>query len=242
MNPRELVEFLNEYLSIMTDVIIARTGTIDKFIGDAIMTIFGTPVRRDDDARRALQTAVDINNALVEFNKRYTNLKDRIKIGIGIHTGEVVVGNIWSDKRLDYTVIGDNVNLSSRIESLTVYYGCPILIPENTYVCIEEEFSNEEFLIREIDKVVVKGKIQSVGIYEIMLFSDDDEKQKKTAAIQVFEQGLQLYRLRDFYKALSVFERIKHDKASRIYKLRCEQLIKNPPDESWDGTFVMKTN
>ncbi len=165
MSPEQVVEILNDYLSSMTDVIFRHEGTIDKFIGDAVMTTFGAPVQRDDDVVRAFRAARDMIFALDEFNHRHPELRSRLEIGIGLHSGEVIAGNIGSAKRLDYTVIGDNVNLTSRIEGLTKHYGCRILataaVVEGLRKCGVDPAS------REIDTVIVQGKTKPVVIYEL---------------------------------------------------------------------------
>lgn len=165
----EVVLFLNDYLSRMTDVIFRFNGTIDKFIGDAIMTIFGAPFKQDDDALRAVKSAVAMIYELEKLNQKMVNPQDKLQVGIGIHTGEAIVGNIGSDRRLDYTVIGDNVNLASRIEGLTKHYNCSILISETTYKQVEGKYSlNDGLEIREIDKVIVKGKSNPITVYEVV--------------------------------------------------------------------------
>lgn len=166
----EVVLFLNEYLSRMTDVIFKFNGTIDKFIGDAIMTVFGAPFKNEDDALRAVKTAVEMIRELTKLNQKMDLGSDDLKVGIGIHTGEAIVGNIGSDRRLDYTVIGDNVNLASRIEGLTKHYGCSILISDTTYLQIEGKYGDSDgFVVREIDRVVVKGKSKAITIYEVVV-------------------------------------------------------------------------
>lgn len=168
----EVVLFLNDYLSRMTDIIFQFNGTIDKFIGDAIMTIFGAPFKREDDALRAVKSAVEMIREIKRLNQKRKDIEDQIQVGIGIHTGEAIVGNIGSDRRLDYTVIGDNVNLASRIEGLTKHYNCPILISEATFQQIHGKYSLDDgFAIREIDKVIVKGKSKPITIYEVICFS-----------------------------------------------------------------------
>lgn len=153
----------------MTEVIFKFNGTIDKFIGDAIMTIFGAPFKRDDDALRAVKSAVAMIREIESINEVMANPEDKLQVGIGIHTGEAIVGNIGSDRRLDYTVIGDNVNLASRIEGLTKHYQCSILISEATFKQLEGKFSDEDgFLIREIDQVIVKGKSKPITVYEVV--------------------------------------------------------------------------
>lgn len=164
MSPERVVDLLNDYLSTMTEVIFRNEGTIDKFIGDAIMTTFGTPVSRPDDALRALKTALEMKEALNRFNARH-KLATPVEIGIGLHTGDVIAGNIGSSRRLDYTVIGDNVNLCSRIEGLTKHYGCAILASAQV---LEACVSGKEPVVREIDTVIVKGRTQPVVVFEVM--------------------------------------------------------------------------
>ena len=237
MPPEQVVSLLNEYLSLMTNVIFEQKGTIDKFIGDAIMTIFGAPIRGEDDAQRAVATALAMHRALKLFNKKHKILREPLQIGIGIHTGEVIVGNIGSEKRLDYTVIGDNVNLSSRIEQLTSYYGCPILISDSTYH--EVASLKEAFAIREIDRVVVKGKVKNTTIYEVLAFDSEEERLEIIKKIDTFELALALYRKRNFAGAIAEFEKLSGDSPSQIYLKRSKSYLQNPPLENWDGTFVM---
>lgn len=166
LSPEHVVELLNDYLSTMTDVIFRHEGTIDKFIGDAVMTTFGAPIERADDVVRAYLAAREMISALDDFNLRHPELETPLEIGIGLHTGEVIAGNIGSAKRLDYTVIGDNVNLTSRIEGLTKHYGCRILA---TAAVIEGLRScGLEPAAREIDTVIVRGKTRAVVIYELL--------------------------------------------------------------------------
>ena len=239
LNAEEIVVFLNKYLSEMTDIIFQNRGTIDKFIGDSIMTIFGAPIQQEDDALRAVLTAVQMKTALVNFNEN-TNLLDRyLEIGIGIHTGEVVAGNIGSEKRLDYTVIGDNVNLSSRIEGLTKYYGCSILISQFTFDKLPQESIENSFCIREIDNVIVKGKSESIRIFEVQNFETEQEREELIKIKKVFEKGLSLYRQRKYKDAFAHFKFLNHDGPSKVYMKRCLYSVKNPPDSNWNGTHVM---
>jgi adenylate cyclase len=237
----EVVALLNEYLSSMTDIIFENQGTIDKFIGDAIMTIFGAPIQGTDDAIRAVKTAIFMKLALKEFNQKHPELKLPIEIGIGIHTGEVIAGNIGSEKRLDYTVIGDNVNLSSRIEGLTSHYKCPILVSESTYQAVSLENDESLFCFREVDKVRVKGKTKNIHVYEVMFYSNQEEKKKIHEIKNIFEFGLRLYRERKYQEAKSEWMKLPQDPLSAIYLERCDQYIASPPDDSWDGSFIMPT-
>lgn len=232
--PERVVEILNNYLSEMTDLIFSNHGTIDKFIGDAIMTIFGAPLESEDDAVRAVNTAILMQEALKDFNRQYTDDIEPLRMGIGIHTGEVIAGNIGSQKRLDYTVIGDNVNLTSRIEGLTVHYPCPILISESTFQELKKRDQIANFHIREVDRVIVKGRNQSITIYEVL-----DPKYQST--IVNFEKALELYRNREFLKASETLSKLKDDKLSQLYLKRCQEYTDNPPDDNWDGVYIMET-
>ncbi|WP_223111664.1 adenylate/guanylate cyclase domain-containing protein [Thiospirochaeta perfilievii] len=240
MSAAETVSFLNEYLSLMTDIIFSQKGTLDKFIGDGIMTIFGAPIEGKDDSLRAVNTGILMNKALKEFNIKYQNIKQPIQIGIGIHTGNVIAGNIGSDKRLDYTIIGDNVNLSSRIEGLTRHYYCPLLISDSTYSELLEIDIEKNFICREVDNVRVKGKSSVVKIYEVMPFENSDEKRVVTEKKELFERGLKLYRKKEFTRAIFEFERLKDDKLSLLYIERCIKYLDNP-EEHWDAIYTMKT-
>ncbi len=161
--PEEVVELLNEYFDIMIDVIFKYEGTLDKFIGDAIMAIFGAPIIHEDDPRRALQTAIEMIQNLKLFNDRRKNRGlSTIDIGIGINSGDVLAGNIGSEKRMEYTVIGDTVNLASRLEGLTKQFPHKILISESVYDEVKDQFDLEY-----LDVVNVKGKSIPVKIYGV---------------------------------------------------------------------------
>ena len=241
MPANEVVTLLNGYLSAMTDIIFQNKGTIDKFIGDAIMTIFGAPIESKDDAVRAVKTAISMNNKLKEFNSLHTELSFPLEIGIGIHTGDVIVGNIGSAKRLDYTVIGDNVNLSSRIENLTKFYSCPILISQTTFNELQNEIEDSTFLIREVDTVIVKGKTTSIKIYEVLCFNNETEKKKMVELKTEFENGLRFYKQLSFEKAILHFKNLEKDLLSEMYIKRCKNFMNHPPSENWDGSFILES-
>lgn len=237
--PTQVVALLNDYLSTMTEIIFKHEGTIDKFIGDAIMTIYGAPLQSGNDEERAILTALEMLQGLQKVNERHPELKSPLQIGIGIHTGDVIVGNIGSEKRLDYTVIGDNVNLSSRIEGLTKFYQCPILISEKTMEAFLLSSKADSIVIREVDTVRVKGKTQQIKIFEVMCFTNDTRIQELLFIKTVFEKGLDFYKEKKFSEAMSQFLSIPTDNLSVIYAERCREFIQNPPDALWDGIFVM---
>ena len=237
--PNEVVRFLNEYLSLMTDKIFLNNGTIDKFIGDAIMTIFGAPIQGKDDSLRAIVTAFQMQDALSELNAKRNLTSSPMEMGIGIHTGDVLAGNIGSNKRLDYTVIGDNVNLCSRIESLTKYYPCKILISQNTFLEIKDIALENNIIPREVDTVLVKGKSKQIKIYEVLSFQNSLEKEKILNLKLEFETALNLYKNRNFKDALEEFTKIKSDQLASFYMVRCEEFLKNPPSPDWNGTYKL---
>lgn len=169
MEPEEVVTLLNEYFQVMTRIILQHRGTIDKFMGDAIMAIFGAPLPREDDAARCVRTAVDMRKALEDLQMKWeAEGKPRFDTGIGINTGEVLVGNIGSQERLEYTAIGDDVNLASRLEGLTKDYGGGILIAEGTYRYVKDLVE-----VQRLDPVLVKGKAMPVQIYKVLGLKDD---------------------------------------------------------------------
>jgi len=236
--PERVVQLLNDYLSLMTEIIFKQEGTIDKFIGDAIMTLFGAPVETEDDALKSVLAALEMQQSLKEFNRVNTDLRRPVEIGIGIHSGEAIAGNIGSEKRLDYTVIGDTVNIASRVEGLTKIYNCPILITQTTYEILQQRYKDLPFLMREIDRVILKGRTQSLGIYEVQDPQGQDIQQIQQVNLR-FSRGLELYRNKDFAGAKSIFQSLEADPVSRLYKNRCEFLQKKPPAETWTGTHRM---
>ncbi|HOX28550.1 MAG TPA: adenylate/guanylate cyclase domain-containing protein, partial [bacterium] len=162
--PEEVVARLNEYLSAMVDVIFENEGTLDKFIGDAVMAVFGSPIAHDDDPLRAVKTALDMQRRLNGLNEKWTSEgREPLVIGIGINTGEVIAGNIGDMRRMEYTVIGDNVNLASHIEGLTKNFNCPILMSASTY-----ELVKDKVVAKNLGSVSMKGKLREVEIYELL--------------------------------------------------------------------------
>lgn len=162
--PEEVVDFLNEYFSEMVSVVTKYEGTLDKFIGDAILAVFGAPIAHSNDAKRAVFAALEMQEKLKEFNKkRITKGKNAIRIGIAIHTGNLVAGNIGSEVRMEYTVIGDTVNLTSRLEPLNKQFGTEILISESTYREVKDDIE-----VREIPAVEIRGKEEKVKVYDVL--------------------------------------------------------------------------
>ena len=231
--PEKLVALLNEFLTPMTDTILKNGGMLDKYIGDAIMALFNAPVDLEDHADRACRSALEMVALLKELNGKFKKEYGvELKIGVGINTGEAVVGNMGSRQRFDYTAIGDTVNLASRLEGLNKLYKTEILLSEFT-----KEHLREGFLLRRIDRVVVKGRKGAVLVYELL---EDTERNRRLA--KVFEQALDIYFKGDFEEAKLLFEEISlefGDETSLVFANRCKELIKNPPAR-WEGVYVAR--
>ena len=239
--PQATVSLLNEYFTLMVDCIQLEGGMLDKFIGDAIMAVFGVPMTRDDDADRAVRTAVAMIHELNVYNHhRKSEARKPIDIGVGINTDTVVSGNIGSPKRMDYTVIGDGVNLASRLESACKEYHARILISENTYRKLRGTYR-----LREIDRVIVKGKTQPVAIYEVLDYHEEDTFPNIMGVLNSFREGINSYRHRRWDDADAAFRHALQlnpdDYASILWLERCAHMKANPPAEEWQGEWVMKT-
>lgn len=233
LTPQELVCLLNEYLNPMTRIVMEEKGTLDKFIGDAVMAIFNAPLDLIDHPEASCRAALRMIDALGSLNRGFKERNmTEIDIGIGINTGLAVVGNMGADIRFDYTAIGDSVNLASRLEGLNKFYGTHILVSEDT----RNSVRTPEFCFREVDRVKVKGKSLPVVIYELVTGDASHCKE--------FESALSKYREGDFRAAASVFaglsERV-NDSLSKVYLERCREYILTPPPEDWDGVFTAKS-
>jgi adenylate cyclase len=235
------VSLLNEYFTIMVDCIQKEGGMLDKFIGDAIMAAFGIPLPHDDDEDRAVRAAIGMINALRAWNRRrIAEGKKPVGMGIGLNTDTVVSGNIGSPKRMDYTLIGDGVNLASRLESLCKEYHASILISENTFRRLKGTYR-----IREVDRVQVKGKTQSVGVYEVLDYHTEETYPNLMDVVNQFRDGLALYRRREWARAIGRFEEAlrfnPEEPLCRMYIDRCLFFREEPPGDDWDGGWIMKT-
>ncbi len=235
------VALLNEYFTLMVDCIQREEGMLDKFIGDAIMAAFGIPVGHDDDADRAVRTAIAMISELRAWNvAREADGKMPVDIGIGLNSDNVVSGNIGSKKRMDYTIIGDGVNLAARLESACKQYGAHILISEFTYRALRGTYR-----MRELDIVVVKGKTEPVAIYEVLDYHDQNSYPNMIDAMGLFRNGIAKYRHREWDGARKLFREVlalnEHDKAAKMYIERCNTLEADPPPDDWDGTYVMES-
>ena len=233
------VSLLNEYFTEMVDCIQQQGGMLDKFIGDAIMAGFGIPVAHEDDEDRALRAAIAMLNALGELNRvRQGHGLQPIDIGIGLNTDTVVSGNIGSPKRMDYTMIGDGVNLASRLESACKQYSAHILVSDHTYQKLQGTYR-----IRDIDDVVVKGKTEPVRIHEVLDYHDKQSFPHLMEVVGHFGEGREAYRNGDWTGAVRCFQTALElnpgDRLSQIYIDRCETLMAHPPEGEWRGVWVM---
>lgn len=233
-NPEDIVNLLNHYLSLQTDIIIKHGGDIDKFVGDELMAFF----EGQDKEKKACLAALALKEAMAhEAQKAIEEAKTPIAIGIGINSGTVTLGSVGARNRMDFTSIGDTVNLAARLEGTNKLYGTAILISEMTYKAVQEYF-----LCREIDLITVKGKSIPVRIYEVLAVAEKATKQQLTLK-KAFELALKKYFNRDWDGALELFTKLydqTSDEPSAVFIDRIRLYKKNPPPQSWDGVFNIK--
>jgi class 3 adenylate cyclase len=233
MTPEKVVEMLNYYLDIQSSIIIANHGDVDKFVGDEVMAMFEGSAKE----LNAVKTSLDIRKVMAsEKEKAIAAKKNVVSIGIGINTGPVVFGSVGAKDRMDFTSIGDTVNLAARLEGANKAYGTKTLVTEAVYDKVKEEY-----LCREVDKLTVKGKKLPVSVYEII-------QSKEAAGANLvdlctsFESGLAFYRTQKWVKAEKVFKQLVdkyHDDASSTFLGRIALFKTNPPPAAWDGVFNM---
>lgn len=243
LSPEELVTLLNEYLSAMTELVFKYRGVVDKYIGDAIMAFWGAPLLEENSVYLACKCSLDMMKSL-NFLQKQWDIRElpKIKIGIGINFGEMVVGNMGSNKRFDYTVIGDNVNLGSRLEGLNKEYNSSIIISEFVVSKLVRIKKDKELIFRFLDKVIVKGKKEPVIIYELLSEKDDwFENNKKW--INLYQKALEFYLNNDYNNALKYLDRvlsIKPDDGPSIYHKNRIQKIMKGEIKNWQGVLKMK--
>jgi len=238
LEPEALVELLNEFLGAMTEVIFGSEGTLDKYIGDAIMAVWGAPIPQSDHAARACLAALGMVERLRVLAAQWAQRGlPRLSIGIGLNTGPMVVGNMGSARRLSYTVIGDNVNLASRLEGLNKMYGSGIIASESTL-----RAAANIVVARELDLVRVKGKKLPVRIFEILATADEGESWKPL--VERFTAGIAAYRARQWDEAMAAFSAVLAERAddgpSLLYMERCRTMRETPPPADWGGVTVME--
>ena len=238
--PEELVSFINEFLNDMSEIIITNEGTLDKYLGDAVMAFWGAPLEVKDHANKACLTALQMQERLAKLREKWMTAGEApIYIRIGINTGDVIVGNIGGIKRFDYTVLGDDVNLASRLEGANKEYATNIMISGSTY-----ELVKEDYRARELDVIRVKGKTEPTKVYELISIKGDKKAEEAILQMDPYFQGLELYRLKSFEPAYDYFKRCYEklgDFPSKVYMGRCEFYLINPPAKDWDGVFEFKT-
>jgi adenylate cyclase len=244
LDAQELALFLNQYLSDMTRIVFSYHGTLDKYIGDAVMAFWGAPYEEEGHATKACNAALEMMKRVRELQKAWeAQGKPSLEIGIGLNTGVASVGNMGSVLRYGYTALGDAVNLSSRLEGLNKDYGTHIIVNETTYRAAK----NDGFVFRELDLMRVKGKLRPVTIYQLMGRQADfvANGSTETARLQVemFARARELYRDRQWRAAQDAFldflAKWPEDGPSRVYVERCQEYIAAEPSANWDGVFVM---
>lgn len=238
LSPEQLVDVLNTYLNEMTNIVFEEGGVLDKYIGDAVMAFWNAPLDQADHGPRSVRTAIRMRDKLEQMNREGAFPKGiELKVGVGVNTGDMVVGNIGADVRYDYTVIGDSVNLASRTESLCKEYGVQIIITKNTL-----DMLDETYITRELDSVAVKGKKEPVRIYQVLgMAGEVDEGHIKFA--RRYEATLHDYYKRRFAEAALECEHLlkinPNDLSSQHLLERCKIYMETPPPEDWDGAWVM---
>ncbi len=240
MSPKELVALLNEYLTAMTDIILKHDGIIDKFEGDAIMAEFGVPVFYESHAKDACSAALEMQTKLKELRHKWRKEgKPELHARIGINTGEMIVGNMGSNTVFDYTVIGDHVNLGSRLEGANKAYQTNIMVSGFTHEAVKDDF-----VFRALDLIRVKGKEKPVQVYELIGTLDTRFTDQFLEMLDTFNQGLIAYRLREWENAFKAFKRclylVPNDRPSQIYVERCLYFKENPPADNWDGVWELR--
>ncbi len=247
LSAEEVVELLNEYLTEMTDILLENKGTLDKYIGDAIVAFYGAPVPVENHEHMACLTAINMQLGLDILRKKWQSEGDRwpdivhnMQNRIGIATGDMVTGNMGSAMRMNYTMMGDIVNTAARLESSAKQYGVYIQVAESTYLVAKDGFE-----WRRLDYVIVKGKNEPVAVYELMS-TKGDLPEGYAEMLEAYHQALDLYRTQKFEAALDAFIRSdtledmfpgRNTNPSRVYIARCKHFIDNPPGEDWDGSW-----
>ena len=235
--PHEMVELLSDYFTEMTNHIFAFQGTLKEYVGDELMAIFGAPVDQPDHAKRACAAALTMDENLRLMRKSWKKIgRPALRARIGINSGPMLVGNLGSSHRFSYGVVGDQVNLASRLEGLSGIYGTDILIGENTANLLDDAF-----LIREVDLVRVKGRAQTVRIYELIAHAGTPLPEKRQASLEHYAAGLEAYRLQKWETAVNEFQKAwevwpKHNPA-KVMADRSMIYREASPQEEWDGVF-----
>ena len=248
LEPNKMVSLMNEYLTVMSRVIFENEGTLDKYIGDAIVAFYGAPAHVDNHEVKSCYTALQMQDALDDLREKWKSEGDwpdivySMQHRIGLNCGKMVTGNMGSEMRMNYTMMGDTVNLAARLESSAKQYGVYNFVGENIY-----EKTKQEFVFRFLDFVRVKGKKIPVKVYEL-INSKDKIDNSNVKLVNMFEEALDYYYRQDWNKALEIFtksEKLEQKFTSRntnpsmIYIERCSMFKENPPNKDWDGVWTM---
>jgi adenylate cyclase len=239
LTPEALVKLLNDYLTEMTNIIFKQDGMLDKYEGDAIMAVFGAPLAHGNHAVQACTAALMMQTQLVKLRQLWAKQnRPQMMARCGINTGDMVVGNMGSETRFDYTVMGDAVNLGARLEAANKEYGTSIMIGDNTY-----KLAGDQIIARELDLLRVMGKNEPVKVYEVVGIKEEGIADKKQQILDIFHEGYVNYQLKDWENAKNYFNQAltldRTDGPSKTYLNRCEQFIAKPPAEDWDGVYTM---
>ncbi|HVN47372.1 MAG TPA: CHASE2 domain-containing protein [Bacteroidota bacterium] len=239
--PEGLVELLNEYLDEMTNIVLKYDGTLDKYEGDAVMAFWGAPIPQADHAYRACLAAIEMQKRLTALRAKWAKEnKPQLGIRIGLNTGIMIVGNMGGHERFDYTVIGDSVNLASRLEGANKQYGSHIMISEFTYNKVKDKL-----LVRELDLIQVKGKNVPVKVFEVLGTSTLERSETQRQSLDLYHEGLKLYRDRKWDEAIAYMQQaLQLDPEcypAQIYTERANLYQLTPPPADWNGVFIMST-
>ncbi len=243
LTPTQLSTCLNKYMGVMTDILFESEGTLDKYIGDAIVAYWGAPLDIENHALKAVKASLEMIEILPEINKEFKELGfPEFRHGIGLNTGDCSVGNMGSDKIFSYTALGDSMNLGARLESLCKYYGVQLNISEFTLAALPAQ-EREKLTYRILDKVRVKGKSEPVTMYEV--YHSFHHLMLDPESHHAYLQGFELYQEMKFQAAIEklqpIADKYPQEKASRIVIERCQTYLQNPPPEDWDGVFTHTT-
>jgi adenylate cyclase len=239
--PEDLVSILNEYFSVMSALIFKNDGTLDKYEGDAIMAFWGAPVPQSDHALRACTTALEMQTSLLDLNRSWAAVnRPPLRVRIGLNTGEMVVGNMGAEGKFAYTVIGDSVNLASRLEGANREYKTGIMVSHRTY-----ELVKDSILGRELDRITVKGRNEPVRVYELLEVREEKLDEDLEGFLSFYAEGMSGYFLRRWQKAGKAFQAAlalrPEDYPTKLHLERIRAYQQHPPPEDWNGVFVMKT-
>lgn len=237
LSPDELVNLLNKYLTAMCDIISDHNGTIDKFEGDAIIAFWGAPLDQPDHGKLSCLATIDMQKSLIELRQEW--MKEglpKVLVRMGVNSGPMVVGNMGSQSRMDYTIMGDSVNLAARLEGANKFYKNFSMISENTY-----NLAKDAIDVRELDTIRVVGKNEPIVVYDL-LERKNETSGKMADLVEIYLKGLELYKKKDFKSAITVFESaiklLPQDGPSLTYIARCNDFLKNPPSDDWDGVYT----